>query len=107
MKFHAPFLLFYVIIYVGDYMKKVDIDNKKVDIQLKIYGFTPKTSKNIQKIYDEYKNNHFGRSDIIKILDFSNAGASKFIKQLLDKRIIIPVRGYGKGKYRFCLSWYI
>lgn len=106
-EFHTPFLLFYVIIYIGDNMEKVDIELKKVDILLKSYGFTPKTSKNIQIIYNEYKNNIFGRTDIIKILDYSNAGASKFIKQLLDRRIIIPVRGYGKGKYRFGLSWYI
>jgi len=88
-------------------MEKVDIELKKVDIQLKKYGYTQKTNRNIIKIYEEYKNNIFGRTDIIKILDFSNSGASKFIKNLLDDRIIIPVRGYGKGKYRFGLSWYI
>ena len=83
--------------------QKVDIGEQKVDIDLSNYNLTVKTKDNIRELYKSYSNRHFGRSDVIKVLDLSNAGASKFIKLLLENDIIIPVSGYGKGKYIFNL----
>lgn len=82
---------------------KVDIEEKKVDIDLSNYNLTVKTKDNIRELFKNYANQYFGRSDVIKVLKFSNAGASKFIKLLLENNIIIPISGKGKGKYIFNL----
>ena len=84
--------------------KKVDIEAKKVDIDLSNYNFTVKTKDNIRELYFKYSNSIFGRGNVIDVLGLSNAGASKFINLLLENRIIVPVTGYGKGKYKFSLS---
>ena len=82
-------------------VQKVDIESKKVDIDLSNYHLTVKTKDNIREIYKKYSNSYFGRNDVTKILNLSNAGASKFIKLLLENNIIIPITGKGKGKYIF------
>ena len=43
----------------------------------------------------------FGRKDVIEELGLSSAGASKFIAKLLKAEIVISVKGYGKGRYKF------
>ena len=81
--------------------KKADIENEKADIDLNNYHFTVKTKDNIRKLFKEFKNEWFGRSDVIRILDLSNSRSSELLKLLLDNNIIIPISGHGKGKYKF------
>ena len=81
--------------------EKVDIEDVKVHIDLSNFNLTVKTKDNIRALYKNYSNNYFGRSDVIKVLELSNAGASKFIKLLLENGIISPISGKGKGKYIF------
>ena len=85
---------------------EVDIDAKKVDIEYickdKIPHITPKSIQHIIKMYDKYTTvGCFGRSDIIALLNLSAAMTSRLLKTLLDNHIIEPVKGLGKGKYRF------
>jgi len=43
----------------------------------------------------------FGRKDIIEIINLKESSASKFISKLLSEEIIEPIKGSGKGKYKF------
>lgn len=80
--------------------QKVDIENRKVDIaSLKLTSLMRKNISTLFKVLSKVE--YFGRSDVIDVLNLSPSGASKFISKLLDLNIIIPVLGYGKGKYCF------
>ena len=93
--------------------KKVDIHTTEVDIEIpkvdigyicknKIPGITAKSIQHVIKMYDKYTTvGCFGRSDIIALLNLSPAMTSRLLKTLLDNHIIEPVKGLGKGKYRF------
>ena len=85
--------------------KNVDIQDKNVDIQDKnvdIENFAEKTQSNISKLYKEFGNTKiFGRSEAEKILGLKPARVSLLLKDMLTKNIIEPVKGHGKGKYRF------
>lgn len=88
--------------------RKVDIQEKKVDIQ-KLLGInsnriSQKTINHIIDLYSIYGNiKYFGRSEVEELLGIKASGASKFIKLLLDSKIISSVSGHGKGKYQFNL----
>lgn len=83
-----------------------DIESQKPDIQtlksdiLKI--FRPKTTDQILKIREAFPGQTiFGRSDIMNVLHIKTSRASDLIKQMLEHKIIEPMSGFGKGKYRF------
>ena len=85
---------------------KVDIESAKVDIENKLKSFSStiskKTIQHTLEIYSKYGNgDYFGRTVIEEITGLKSSGASKLIKVLLESDVIIPVTGYGKGKYRF------
>ena len=86
--------------------KKVDVQNEKVDIESvfskKLEGFSRKTVMHIQKMYDNFGTDTvFGRSSVVELLGIQNSGASKLISKLVQVKILRPVTGYGKGKYKF------
>ena len=93
--------------------EKVDIEDKKVDIQKekmnieciftdKIEKFTSKTLNNIQILFDNFGYDEiFGRVDVVKLVVLKESSASKLISNLVKVGIIVPVAGYGKGRYRF------
>jgi len=59
----------------------------------------------IKKAKEVYKNmgtdGIFGRSDISSITGDSVTAAGNLISKLKAASLIVPVKGYGKGKYRF------
>lgn len=83
--------------------KKVDIETQKVDIHTSIdINISNKTRNHIIRLYSKFnKEIFFGRSQIEEEIGLKASGASKLIKIMLDYNVIEPVRGYGKGKYRF------
>lgn len=87
--------------------KIIDIDSENIDIRKnKVDIGTMKLTKPMKdKIYKLYfelsEKKYFGRSDVLNIVDLSPTGASNLISRLLELRIIIPVKNYGKGKYCF------
>ena len=95
--------------------QKADIDKKKVDIQTqkadiafyKLYenelvGFSSKTTMHIQQMYVVFGlNTVFGRTDVQPVIGLKPARISELLKMLLDAKIIEPVTGQGKGKYKF------
>lgn len=86
------------ITYAMKNAEKVDIRDKKADIDI---FFGPKTAVYVNKLYDAFSDTIFGRSDIMKETGLKESRSSELIKEMLDKKIIETVKGYGKGKYRF------
>ena len=43
----------------------------------------------------------FGRADVENVLSVKASRASEILKELKLKEVIVPVQGYGKGKYKF------
>ncbi len=89
---------------IGD--KKVDIETQKVDIGDKFVNVKKKISSksfsHVTKLFNECGlNKTFGRSNVEEITGLKPSGASKLIKLMLDNDVIEPVKGQGKGKYRF------
>ena len=85
---------------------EVDIESAKVDIRNKLRAFSDtiseKTINHAVEIFTKCgKEDCFGRSIVVEITGLKPAGASKLIKLLVDSKIIAPVTGHGKGKYRF------
>ncbi len=88
--------------------KKADIDTVKADIENKMRAFMPelsdKTLRHIQTLQEECGNETvFGRSVVENITGLKSTRASELLKYMLDANVIQPVKGYGKGKYRFCI----
>lgn len=97
----------------GEFVKQ-DIDPTKqyiengkqdigaVSVRLLAAGFTPKTVRNTNKLFEAYGFDAvFGRSEVISTLNVTPSPASTLLKKLMDSEIIEPVTGMGKGKYRF------
>lgn len=85
---------------------KVDIESAKVDIENQLKAFSDsiseKTINHAIEIFSKCgKDDYFGRTIIEEITGLKPSGASKLIKLLSESKVIIPVTGHGKGKYRF------
>lgn len=86
--------------------KKVWIENETKDFKLKIMdsGYSKKIKQNILKLYENIGTEVFGNSRVVEILDCSEVTATSYLKRMEDElKIIVPVEGMGKGKYKFSL----
>lgn len=83
--------------------EKQDIEALKHDIEKLIRNIDCKNNiKNrLLTIYTKLNNKIFGRSDVMKVTYSGKSQASIYIKLLKSNKIIEPVAGYGKGKYKF------
>ena len=78
---------------------KPDIEAVKMDIEKK---FQLKTLSHILKLREAFTNQAvFGRSDVMRVIAIKSSRASELLAELVEKNIIEPVYGHGKGKYRF------
>lgn len=83
---------------------KVDIENTEVDIESTLLekNLSIKTANHVRKLFEKFGYDEvFGRSAVMKVIDLKQSGASKFLSNLVQKDIIEPVSGHGKGKYKF------
>ena len=63
-----------------------------------IHGFLEKTINHIQKMYDALSDKvAFGREDVQHATGLKPTRASMLIKELVKRKILEPVSGYGKG----------
>ncbi len=85
--------------------QKPNIDTEKPNIDAEkpnIDNQSSKTQKHIQHVFECYgSSNYFGRGDIMNLLGLGATATSALISKMLSAGIIVPVTGYGKGKYRF------
>ena len=90
--------------------KKANIDDPKANIESAKANiknaFTVKTASHVCKLLDRFGFQIiFGRSDVQKLLDLKPTRSTELLREMAEKEIIEPVRGYGKGKYRFKQQW--
>lgn len=78
----------------------MNIGDEKVDINS--LNTSTKMKKKIINLYNGLsQNNYFGRIEVMSLLNISPSKASKFLKILLDLKIITSVKNHGKCKYCF------
>ena len=85
---------------------EADIESRKADIRNRLLSFSDAISeKTIHYALELFskcgKEEYFGRTIVEDITGLKSTRASELIKMLLDSRVIVPVNGHGKGKYRF------
>ena len=81
--------------------KKPDIGTIKADIKKK---FKPKTAGHILRLLEKFSDDAiFGRSDVMRVIDIKSSRASELLNEMAEHKIIEPVTGHGKGKYKFKL----
>lgn len=69
---------------------------------LEANGVKEKTLNNIRNLYGVFEYERiFGRTDIMNILGITSSPASALINRMKNAKIIEPVKGLGKGRYRF------
>lgn len=84
--------------------EKPDIEALKADIEKK---FQPKTVSHILKIREVFPGQAiFGRPDVMNVIDIKPSRASDLLREMVERDVIEPVSGHGKGKYRFRLNKY-
>lgn len=84
--------------------KKVWIETETKDFKQKILdsGYTNKIKQNVLKLYEEIGTEVFGNSRVVEILGCSEVSATSYLKRMKNElKIIVPVEGMGKGKYKF------
>ena len=60
------------------------------------------TVRNIVSVYDAIKTDQvFSGKDIVAILGCSSSTAGEIMHKLRTMQVVVPVKGYGNGKYRF------
>ncbi|MBD5490891.1 MAG: cell filamentation protein [Lachnospiraceae bacterium] len=88
--------------------EKADIGGEKADIGIRkeyenlLFEFSPKTIEHIKKMYESFgENTIFGRGDVQAVTGLKHTRTSELLNFLSEARVIEPVEGHGKGKYRF------
>ena len=65
-------------------------------------GYSNKIKQNILMIYKEIGTEVFGNSRVVEVIGCSEVTATSYLKRMRDElKIIVPVEGLGKSKYRF------
>ena len=112
-QFYSDNQSFFVKLYNLNYnvsLEKVAIDDGKVaiDEQKIIYEAIAnmlvhnRTKEKIAFLYQKlYAAEYFGRNDISTLLNISATGAGLLLNKMKEVRVIEPVKGFGKGKYKF------
>lgn len=88
--------------------KKLPIGDEKLPIEeirtkMKGFNYAEPTKNSIEKIYTAFgKNQSFSSKDLIKLLQCTDRAVRFLVVKLRDElKVIVPVKGQGKGKYRF------
>jgi ribosomal protein S25 len=79
--------------------EKPDIESEQPDIEA---TFQPKTTNHILKLREVFSGEAiFGRSDVMGVIGIKTSRASDLLREMVERGVIEPVFGHGKGKYRF------
>ena len=81
--------------------EKVNIEEEKVNIEKGLENFFPTVRKHVKLLKEELSDYRFGRSDVEKITGLKAARTSALIKEMNEAKLIVPIIGHGKGKYKF------
>ncbi len=78
---------------------------KKAFLQIieNVEGYSPSLN-NLVMIFDSfYDAEFFSRKDIMEVCGIQVSSAGEVLSKLKETRVIEPVVGHGKGKYRFII----
>ena len=88
--------------------KKADIKEEKADIGILeeygdlLFSFSARTIEHAQQMSELFgKNTIFGRGDVQAVTGLKHTRASGLLNILSEAKVIEPVTGHGKGKYKF------
>ncbi|MDY5026425.1 MAG: ATP-binding protein [Oliverpabstia sp.] len=80
----------------------VTTDHVAIEVAIDGLNASQSTIKKVKAVYKSMGiDGIFGRSDISSITGDSVTAAGNLINKLKTANLIVPVKGYGKGKYRF------
>ena len=80
----------------------VHSESKDIKQIINSSGYTERVKHNLIRIYEEIRTEVFGNSRVARILNCSGVTATSYIRKLFEElKLIAPVEGAGKGKYRF------
>ena len=80
---------------------KVKINNIDIVGIINSSEYSNSIKSTLMSIFDQFFNDIFSRTDIIKFLNVSNASGTNYINHLLNLNIIEPVKGLGSMLKRF------
>ena len=85
---------------------KANIEDAEADIRNRLLSFSEAISeKTIHYALELFskcgKEEYFGRTIVADITGLKSTRAYELIKLLVDSKVIVPITGHGKGKYRF------
>lgn len=95
-----------VTIYLSNACKSqnmLDIGDNKLDIKYIIKNLSIRNDikERLSIIYEQFNNDIFSSSSIVELINCSRSSSDNYIKVLRANNLIEPVRGSGKGKYKF------
>lgn len=81
----------------------LEVTNEKLEIPTLISKLDIRgdLKSNLLDIYNKMKDIIFSNSLIVEKLDCSSSSADNYIKVLKANNLVIPVKGKGKGRYKF------
>ena len=89
-------------LHIGQGKPHIGPDKVHIERRVTALGFNQPTVEHISHLYTSIGFGCvFGRSEICRLTDLKERGASKLIDLMLRSRLIDTVKGQGKGKYRF------
>lgn len=83
---------------------KTVVSNKKQLFENKINesGISTVAKEKILRMYEQYSGDmYFSRADVMRITGITSSPAGELIKKMKKEKLIVPVVGHGKGRYRF------
>ena len=96
---------------------KLDIDNDKLNIKddgliityekiaikhiIENLDIRSDIKEKLVIIYENFKNDTFSSSSIVELINCSRSSSDNYIKVLRANNLIEPIKGKGKGKYKF------
>ena len=81
--------------------EKIKINEADVPGLINRSAYSSSIKKTLLVIYNSFFNECFSRGDIVDRLNASKSSGANYINYLLALNVIKPVKGKGKGKYRF------
>ena len=84
--------------------KKTVVSKKKQLFEKKINESRISTlaKEKILRLYEQYSDDmYFSRADVMRIAGITSSPAGELIKKMKSEKLIVPVIGHGKGRYRF------
>ena len=90
---------------VPNQRKKFGLKPKPKILSVKSWIRDIQRKQNILNLYEEIGTEVFGNSRVVEILGCPEVTTTSYLKKMeKDLKVIVPVEGMGKGKYRFLIG---